>query len=63
MRDGEVRYKTSIDVEGDELTPALIRQMVYANILTFDKYLPGIMRVMYGDTPPAEIIAEIEGPA
>ncbi len=60
-RDGEVRYKTSIDVEGDELTAALIKQMVYANVQTFDKYLPGVMKVMYTDVPPAEIIAEIEG--
>ena len=28
LDDGEVRYKTSIDVEGDELTPALVKRML-----------------------------------
>jgi hypothetical protein len=58
--DGEVRYKTSLDVEGDRLTPALVKQMAYANVVTMDRYLPGIMRVMYGDVSPAEAMVEID---
>jgi hypothetical protein len=58
--DGEVRYKTSLDVEGDRLTPALVKQMTYANVVMMDRYLPGIMRVIYGDVPPAQAIAEID---
>ena len=60
IADGEVRYKTSIDVEGDRLSMALIRQMVYANVLTMDRYLPGIMQVAYGGSPE-EAITAIEG--
>jgi len=60
-RDGEVRYKTSLDVEGDRLTPALVKQMAYANVVTMDRYLPGIMRVIYGDVSPAQALAEIDG--
>jgi hypothetical protein len=59
--DGEIRYKTSIDVEDDELSFALIKQMVYANVLTMKRYLPGIMSVLYGDVAAADAIAEIEG--
>jgi hypothetical protein len=59
--DGEVRYKTSIDVEGDHLSPALVKQMVYANVVMMDRYLPGIMQVMYGAASPAEAVAKIEG--
>ena len=59
--DGEVRYKTSLDVEGDQLTPALVKQMAYANVVTMDRYLPGIMRVIYGDVSPAQALAEIDG--
>jgi len=58
--DGEVRYKTSIDVEGDRLTPALVRQMVLANVMLMDRYLPGLMAVMYGGVAPAAAIPEIE---
>jgi hypothetical protein len=58
--DGEIRYKTSIDVEGDRLSPALVQQMVYANVLMMDRYLPGIMQVLYGNVSPADAVAEAE---
>ncbi|MBD1831483.1 YbjN domain-containing protein [Cyanobacteria bacterium FACHB-472] len=58
--DGEIRYKTSIDVEGDRLSPALIKQLVYANVTMMDEYLPGIMSVIYSDVSPADAIAQIE---
>ncbi len=61
LEDGEVRYKTSIDVEGDRLTPALVRRLVRPNLVTMDRYLPGLLRVVYGATTPAEEIAAIEG--
>jgi len=59
--DGEIRYKTSIDVENDRLSSALIKQMVYANVTMMDEYLPGIMSVIYGDVEPKDAIAQIEG--
>jgi hypothetical protein len=60
--DGEVRYKTSIDVENDRLTTPLVKSLVYANVSVMDRYLPGIMALMYNDdtTPEAEI-RKIEG--
>lgn len=58
--DGEVRYKTSIDVEGDRLTPALLNSIVYTNVLTMDTYLPGITAVMQGERSPLDAIAQIE---
>lgn len=58
--DGEVRYKTSIDVEGDQMSVALCRQLVLANVMMMDRYLPGIMAVTYGNTSPAAAVAEIE---
>ena len=60
FNDGEVRYKTSIDVENDDLTPALISNHVYANIWTMDRYLPGIMSVVYSDEAPVDAIQKIE---
>lgn len=59
--DGEIRYKTSVDVEGSTLTHAMIRQMVYANVLIMDRYLPGIMNVIYGSQSPADAIRSVEG--
>ncbi|MBW4659722.1 MAG: YbjN domain-containing protein [Drouetiella hepatica Uher 2000/2452] len=58
--DGEIRYKTSIDVEGDLLTTDLIKQLVYANIMMMDHYLPGIQAVMDSRLSAAEAISQIE---
>ena len=60
--DGEIRYKTSIDVEGSELNAPLIKQMVYANVFMMDRYLPGIIKVVFGDGDPQEALREIEDP-
>lgn len=59
--DGEISYKTSIDVEGDRLSFALIQGVVYANVTMMDEYLPGIMSVIYGNLSPKEAIAQLEG--
>ena len=59
--DGEVRYKTSLDVENAELTEALVKNLVYAAVLTMDRYITGMMRVVYGGATPVEAIHEIEG--
>jgi hypothetical protein len=58
---GEICYKTSIDVKGDLLSSALIKQLVYANVSMMDKYLPGIKSVIDGDVEPKDAIAQIEG--
>jgi hypothetical protein len=60
FNDGEISYKTSIDVEGDRLTTALIQRLVYANVMMMDEYLPGILSVIYGNVSPEEAIAQIE---
>jgi hypothetical protein len=58
--DGEIRYKTSIDIEGAELIPPLIRQIVYANIIITDRYLNSLMRVIYSEVTPEVAISEAD---
>lgn len=58
--DGEILYKTSIDVEGSNLTFPLIKQLVYTNVTMMDEYLPGIMSVIEGNVEPKDAIAQIE---
>jgi hypothetical protein len=58
--DGEVRYKTSIDIEGGELTPKMIENLLRFNLMTMDHYFAGLMSVLYGDRDPAEAFAEME---
>ncbi len=57
--DGEVRYKTSIDVEGSELTPELIKPVVYANLGTMDQYWPALAAVAAGHAAPQAALALI----
>jgi hypothetical protein len=57
---GEVRFKTSADVDGDRLSLALARQMVEANVVMMDRYLPGLQAVIAGRQTPAAALAEVE---
>jgi hypothetical protein len=62
FRDGEIRYKTSADVEGIELPTLFLRNLIYANVLTFDRYVPGLMKVIYGEESAEEAVASVESP-
>lgn len=61
FNDGEIRYKSSLDFEDVELSYPLIKRAIYPAVQTMDRYLPGIFTVIASDTPPAEVIDEIEG--
>ena len=56
---GEVRFRTSVDAEGLEPTPALVRNAVVANVLTMDRYVTGLLAVLNG-TDPADAIEDCE---
>jgi len=58
--DGEVRYKSSLDFEGVALGPELIHNAIYPAVQTMDRYLPGLMGVIYANKTPEEAVAEIE---
>lgn len=58
--DGEIRYKTSLDVENDTLSPALFRNTVSPNLFSIDKYMPGIMALLYAGLTPEQAVAKVE---
>jgi hypothetical protein len=58
--DGEVRYKTSLDFEGESLTFNLVRGLLYPAVHTLDLYLPGVLAVSHGEKTPLEAIVAIE---
>jgi hypothetical protein len=60
--DGEIRYKTSIDVEGGELSSKMIDNLLRANLSTINRYFAGLMELIYGDKPAADVIKRIEAP-
>ena len=58
--DGEVRYKTSLDYEGETLTHGYLKNMIYPAIRTMDQYYPGIMAVLYGGKSVVDAIEAVE---
>jgi hypothetical protein len=60
MDTGEVRFKTSIDFEGDELSFELFRPVVYANLSMMERYLPGLLQVAQDGADPKQAIADAE---
>lgn len=57
---GEIRFKTGIDVTHIKIQTAIIRQLVYANVALMDRYLPGILAVIETAAPPKNAIQAIE---
>jgi hypothetical protein len=60
LDDGELRYKTSLDVKGDRLSPALLRQLVWDNLAATDKYLPGLRAVIESGASAVQALARVE---
>jgi len=60
FKDGEIRFKTSIDVTEDGFGLATIERLVYTNVLMMDRYLPGLMTVLSGSASPEQAIQAIE---
>ncbi len=59
--DGEIRYKTSVDVGDEHVSSEIMKPLVYTNVAMMDRYLPGIMAVTHGNVSPADAIKDIEG--
>lgn len=60
MDDGVVRYKTSIDLDGNSISDGQLDVLFGVNLRTLDRYVPGLRAVLYRDTPPALAIREVE---
>jgi len=58
--DGELRYKTSLDVENVPFTAELLRPIIVANVTTMDHYLPGALAVIFGNVTADTAIVQIE---
>ena len=50
LRSDELRFKTSLDVTDDRLSPALVRNAVYAACMTMDRHWPAFTQLAAGAT-------------
>ncbi len=62
LDDGELRFKTAIDIEDSALSYELWRQVVYPNLATMDDYYAGLRAVSRGEALPIEALHAIENP-
>lgn len=55
---GEVVLKNSISMMDGFFTSDMFGKLFYANLYTFDEYLPAIMQAIYGNESPKEILLQ-----
>ena len=57
---GEVRFKTSVEASGDELTDGIARGLVHAAVAVMDRFYPAISALASGaDAATALAVAEV----
>jgi hypothetical protein len=57
---GELRFKTSIDVEGAGLDEALVGNLVYANVASIDSMLPALTAALVQGASVRAALASIQ---
>jgi hypothetical protein len=62
LASGDIRFKTSLAVGDADLTSDLFERLLLANVATMDRYLPGVMQVIYGAESPEAVLMQIEQP-
>jgi hypothetical protein len=60
--DGQVCFRTSMFLCGLRPTAELIRRTAFANFSSMDRYLPGLLAVIYGKATPKAAIRKAERP-
>lgn len=61
--DGQVRFRTSLDLEDGQLTPAMIRTLAYINVSVVNHHLPGLRQVIWEGVAPEQAIANVQAHA
>lgn len=59
---GAIQFRTSLDVQEstESLTDPVLRHLVYANVLTMDRYLPALRAVIEDGAEAVAAIAAVE---
>ena len=60
FRDGEIRYKVSIDIEDNQPNPDHINNMIDCALAMSDRYCPGVGAVIYAGKSAEEACNEVE---
>lgn len=63
FRDGEVRYRMAIDVEGSALSLQMVETNIMVSAACLDRYFPAIMSVTYGNVEPLKAFEDARSAA
>jgi len=57
--DGTVLYRIGVDTEGGELVEKMIDNITIDSQIAMEKFIPGLLKVIYGELPPEEVLKEV----
>ena len=60
-RDGEIRYRSYVDCDGQLPCEQVIKDSIYVVAATFSRYSDGILDVIFGGIPAKDAIRKCEG--
>ena len=60
FEDGEIKFKTYVDVGMGELDYSLIQQVIEGNVYVMDTYFSGIKEILEKDTSPEKYWPELK---
>jgi hypothetical protein len=57
--DGEIRYKTSMNLSNVEVSHPLLHGVIVPNIFTTERFFPGVMAVLFANASPEDAIIQV----
>jgi hypothetical protein len=60
MEDGDLRFKSTVPVRYSPLTQEMCRHVIYVGMAMMERYLWGLLAVIYGGTTPEEAVRQCE---
>jgi len=58
--DGEIRYRTAIMLEPDQITAAMVKHLAMTNVFLMGRYVSGILSMIYGNVQAEKALAQID---
>ena len=60
LDDGAIYYRASCRIADGSLTMEMVEDLAWAGVFAFDRYLPRLLEVVYGDRPVDEAVKEAD---
>ena len=60
MDEGEVRFRTAMDLDDVDLSVEMVRNLLYANVYMTNAHLVAMNKMVHGDMSPVEALAFVQ---